>query len=199
VSVFVALWNHIPQEFLQELRDLGDIPQDPNHHPEGDALRHTLYVIEAAEEIAHRESLNDHDYRILINAAMTHDLGKVSTTEVHEDGRITAYGHPDAGVPLADAMLTRLGMSREDIDEILPLVREHMSWVGYFTPEITTRAIKRLAKRLAPATFEMWALLVEADMSGRPPKPKGLPEKAHQMLVMARELGINNGDLSSLQ
>lgn len=189
----VQLIEAVPQEALQELWDLEDVVQDATHHPEGSAFTHTLYVMEAAKEISLREELDAHKRLILFLAAMTHDLGKVSTTEVHEDGRITAYGHPDASVPLADALLTRIGHDRETIDEVLPLVREHMAWVGFFTPEITTRAIKRLARRLAPATFEMWALLVEADMSGRPPLVKGLPEKAHQMLLMARELGVNNG------
>lgn len=199
MSAVLKLINGLPHEYLQELWDLENIPQDPNHHPEGDALQHTLLVVQAAEQFAEERGLTWHDYRILINAALGHDLGKVSTTEVHEDGRITAYGHPDASVPLAEAMFHRLGVDEKDLAEILPLIREHMAWVGFYMSEITRRAVKRLAKRLAPATIELWALLVEADMNGRPPKEGGLPARAREILELAREMGINNGDLSSLR
>lgn len=193
MSVMLELLDYIPPAYYQELLDLQDVPQDPNHHPEGDAFQHTIYVVEAAEQIARREGIDGLKYMILINAALTHDLGKASTTVVHEDGRITAYGHPDAGVPLAEAMLNRLTVNQELIANVLPLVREHMAWVGFYMSKITRRAVKRLARRLQPSNIEMWALLVEADMSGRPPKAGGLPDRAREILDLARELGISEG------
>lgn len=181
-------------ELFAEVHALKGIPQDEDHHPEGDAYVHTQWVLRAMFDIMERDGINDpRIYSILLNAALTHDLGKVSTTTVHEDGRITAYGHPDEGVLPAFQLLTRLGIDSITIECVLPLVREHMAWVGFYMSEITTRAVKRLARRLMPATIEMWALVVEADISGRPPRAKGLPERANEIVQIARELGINEG------
>ena len=188
---FLDILEYTPPGLLKELNDLKDIPQDANHHPEGDAYIHTVYVFEAAEEIAYRQNLPPDQASVLLNAAITHDLGKAVTTEIRDDGRITAYGHPEAGVSLADAMLRRLGVYDDTLAQVLPLVREHMAWVGFYMSEITPRAIKRLARRLRPSNIEMWALLVEADMNGRPPKPGGLPDRARKILELARELGVN--------
>jgi tRNA nucleotidyltransferase (CCA-adding enzyme) len=171
---------------------LDDIPQDAVHHPEGNALEHTIYAVEAMRDIINREGLYAQEH-ILMPAALCHDLGKATTTVIHNDGRITAYGHEAAGVEPTIALLQRILMPNEVINRITPLVRYHMHWVGFFTDEITPRSIRRLATKLLPATMEQWALIVEADISGRPPKEKGLPEKAYKMLLLARELGINEG------
>lgn len=182
---------------LQELYDLDGVVQDSIHHPEGDALVHTLHVVDAMDDIIARENdalaYGSFAYYVLIYAALTHDFGKASTTVVHEDGRITAYGHPKAGIEPANNFLTRIGVDYRIIEHVLPLVAEHMAWVGFYTPEVTRKAIRRLARRLHPTTIEMWALVVEADISGRPPLPKGLPQKAADMLLLARQMGLNQG------
>jgi tRNA nucleotidyltransferase (CCA-adding enzyme) len=190
---FLGILDYLPPSYYPELLALQDVPQDASHHPEGDAYIHTYYVTEAAEEIADREDLSMLDTLILVFAAITHDFGKATTTVVHEDGRITAYGHPEAGVEPAKAFLERMTVNETIKATVPPLVREHMAWIGFFMSEITDRAVRRLARRLMPATIEMWALLVEADMSGRPPKVGGLPDRAKQILDKARELGVNNG------
>lgn len=179
--------------YIPELLALQGVIQDKEHHPEGDAFIHTLYVMDAMEDIIARDNIPETYHAILINAAMCHDLGKVTTTEIHADGRITAYGHPKAGVEPTITLLRRLGVPEYEITAIVPLVKEHMAWVSYFTPEITDRAIRRLARRLKPANYELWALIVEADMSGRPPKAGGLPDRAREILDLARELGVNEG------
>lgn len=189
------LFANYSQAHLKELYDLVGVPQSTIHHPEGDAYIHTILVVNAMEDILEREDIrpDSGSGKILLYAALTHDFGKVNTTQVHEDGRITAYGHAEAGVPLAHAFLTRIGVQEAIIDHVLPLVAEHMAWIGYFTPEVTRNAVRRLARRLHPTTIEAWALVVEADISGRPPLPGGLPEKAANMLYLAREMGLNGG------
>jgi len=180
-------------DILPELLALYGVVQDKEHHPEGDAFIHTIHTINAAHRIAQRESMQEYETIILLNTMLCHDLGKATTTVVHEDGRITAHGHPDAGVVPTMQLLARIGYDPYTISLVVPLVREHMAWVGYFTPEITDRAIRRLARRLMPATMELWIHVVEADISGRPPKPAGIPAKAREMLEIARKLGVNNG------
>ena len=59
--------------------------QNPKWHPEGNVWLHTLYVIDAAIEIALREKLTESQRIILMLSAMCHDLGKPDTTKL-EDG-----------------------------------------------------------------------------------------------------------------
>jgi len=197
MSLILELLDNIPPAMYKELFDLQDIPQDQIRHPEGDAFQHTILVFDAAEKIAKRENLNEQDTMILLNAALTHDLGKVSTTELHADGRITAYGHDEASVPLAYDMLSRLGVTDVILDHVVRLVRFHMAHIA-FNP-VTQRAVKRLAKKLYPSNIYMRSLLVEADHCGRTPLECRLPPKAREVFLRAQVLGIENGDLSSLQ
>lgn len=176
-----------------ELNALIGVIQDQLHHPEGYAFTHTVYVVEAAIEIARRELLSPQDTEVLLLAALCHDLGKATTTIVHPDGRITAYNHPEEGVQPTIAMLQRLNVDNDIINHVIPLVREHMAWVGFYMSEITKRGVRRLARRLLPTNMEMWALIVEADISGRPPKAKGLPARAKEILDITRDMGINEG------
>ena len=69
-----------------EILALGNTPQDPEWHPEGDVLVHTMHVVDAAAVVAEREQLDDHDRLVLMFAALTHDFGKPSTTKM-EGGR----------------------------------------------------------------------------------------------------------------
>ena len=66
------------QEILPELYHTIGIQQDPLWHPEGDVFEHTMQAIDAA---AQRPV---DDKRLLVLAALCHDLGKVTTTRMHE-------------------------------------------------------------------------------------------------------------------
>jgi tRNA nucleotidyltransferase (CCA-adding enzyme) len=59
--------------------------------------------------------------------------------------------------------------------------------------EVTPRAVRRLAMRLAPATITDLLRLIEADHSGRPPLPVGLPDGAVRISEMAAVQAVNDG------
>jgi tRNA nucleotidyltransferase (CCA-adding enzyme) len=67
---------------------------------------------------------------------------------------------------------------------VVPIVEHHLasSSVGR---DPTPRAIRRLAMHLAPASIVQLLHVVEADHSGRPPLPPGLPEGAIRIRDMA--------------
>jgi tRNA nucleotidyltransferase (CCA-adding enzyme) len=52
--------------------------------------------------------------------------------------------------------------------------------------------VRRLATRLAPASISQLLLLIEADASGRPPKPPGLPESAAKLRDVAAGLSVHH-------
>jgi tRNA nucleotidyltransferase (CCA-adding enzyme) len=177
----------------QELLDLVGVPQDELHHPEGDAFTHTMMVVKQAMKIANRENLNYDARLVLMFAALCHDLGKATHTQIHEDGRITSYGHAEAGVEPTITMLLSIGLDEAYLQYITPLVKEHMAHIGYYMPEVTKRQVRRLMQRLQPANIQMLGYLVEADMSGRGGKyfNQGLPDKFKMILEIAETIDLD--------
>jgi len=179
-----------------ELAALIDVPQDAQWHPEGPVHTHTDFVLAAAGRIADREGLHGTERAILLFAALTHDLGKPKTTVQRlkrGELRWTAYGHDQEGVPIAARLLRRLGISEEIVACVLPLVERHMAFRDFTGNETGAKVIRRMALRLAPATLRQLGYLIEADYSGRPPLPQGLPPSARHMLVLAERFGVLDG------
>jgi tRNA nucleotidyltransferase (CCA-adding enzyme) len=175
----------------KEIIALRGIPQDAIHHPEGDVYVHTLMVVDAAADIARREHLDNVPTAILILAALLHDVGKVNTTEIHDNGRITAYGHSDAGVDIAREFLSRNAIDHKYIDHILTMIKEHMVHVGFFTPDISTRVVRRIVNRIHPVPIDMLGYLIEADYRGRGNGDQGLPERMNEIIYLAHNLDID--------
>lgn len=179
-------------EKFPELDHLRGVPQDPEWHPEGDAWVHTKLVCDEAAKIAERENLVGEDRIVLILAALCHDLGKAlpingGTTEFSR-GKWRSPGHDEAGVPLTRSFLERIGCFERIIERVLPLVREHM--VCASTEKVNKRIVRRLAVRLGKATIRELMFLIEADHSGRPPLPGGLPEMGKEILEVAANLQL---------
>ena len=155
--------------------------QDFVHHPEGDVWIHTLYVCEGA--VTRRGDLDSEKVLILSLAAICHDLGKPTTSYV-ENGRIHCPTHAAAGVPFTVDFLRLIGSPDKYVAPVCALVREHMAANdGPASP----RFVRRLAHRLAPADMDLWARLVAADSSGRPPLP--FKEPGAPFMALAAALG----------
>lgn len=170
-----------------EIERLFEVPQDPDWHPEGDVGIHTMHVVNYAARIAERDRCEGDDRAVLLFAALTHDFAKPDTTELREvDGRLrwTAYGHEPAAGPAARRFLERIGIKPAIVDQVVPLVENHLAHasIGH---DVTPRAVRRLAMRLAPASINQLIRLIEADASGRPPRPPGLPDSAARIRDIA--------------
>jgi tRNA nucleotidyltransferase (CCA-adding enzyme) len=174
-------------EHFPEIAALQGVPQDPEWHPEGDVDIHTMHVLNEAVRVADRDEIAGDDRAVLLFAALAHDFAKPATTELRErEGRQrwTAWGHESAAGPKARDFLTRIGIKNLIIEQVVKLVEDHMihTSIGH---DVTPRAIRRLAVRLAPASIAQLVRLIEADASGRPPKPIGLPDGAARIRDMA--------------
>jgi tRNA nucleotidyltransferase (CCA-adding enzyme) len=170
-----------------EIERMFGVPQDPEWHPEGDVGVHTMYVLDWAARIAERDHCEDDDRAVLLFAALTHDFAKADTTELREkDGalRWTAYGHEPAAGPAARNFLERIGIKAAIVDQVVPLVENHLAH-AHIGNDVTPRAVRRLAMRLAPASIMQLVRLIEADASGRPPREPGLPESAARIRDVA--------------
>lgn len=206
VKIYELVNRTAPSTYIEYLRRTNQLPvelkaligveQDKEHHSEGDAYVHTLMVMDVAAEIATRYNLSFQERMVLILAAMCHDLGKATTTVIHEDGRITAWGHPDAGIePTISLLRGYFYADHEVVSYVKPLVKEHMVHVGFFTPDITTRSVRRIVERIKPTSMAMLSFIIEADASGRGGKHfmQGLPPRMQQIMEVYRK------DLETLQ
>ena len=185
---------------LPEIARLAGVPQDPGWHPEGDVGTHTMLVVDAAARISAREKLEGDDRAVLIFAALAHDFAKATTTLLRErEGKMrwTSWGHEADGGPMARGFLERIGIKSAIVDRVVPMVENHLasSSIGR---EATPRAVRRLAMRLAPATITDLLRLIEADYSGRPPLPAGLPEGAMRIREMEEALAVDHGPQAPL-
>lgn len=181
-----------PKKIPRQVQDLFGILQSAEFHPEGDAFVHTCCTMDAMADllrnlgdVGHKEKDN------FVLAMMCHDLGKAKTTIQKEKNgfkRWTAPGHDVAGVPIACAMLERMGVSFETIAWILPLVRYHMTHAR--NDNYSVKSVRKLARNLAPAAIADLLLVMEADCNGRPPMPKGLPPRVNDLIDRALELGV---------
>src|SRR5882762_10482304 len=122
--------------------------QEFEYHPEGTVWVHQKMV---SDEAAKSDDL------IVKIASFCHDFGKVSTTEFI-DGRIRSRGHEEAGVEPTREWLTAIGFA-DIIPEVSNLVGDHLAPTMLYLKkdEIRNGTIKRLAKRIFPATLEQLA------------------------------------------
>lgn len=148
------------------LRDLAGIPQDPTHHPEGDVLTHTLQVYRAMHRIIVREGVYGPERTILLWSALLHDIGKITCTHIHEDGRITNHGHAEASAEAAPFWLYVYRVPHTLHLPVATLCREHMN--GRLALD-TRKALGRMDRRLQAGGVNrhLLAYVVEADTGGR--------------------------------
>ena len=84
-------------------------------------------------------------------AALLHDIGKPATHSTDEEGLIHFYGHPQAGVALAEQVMKRLGASTQDRRLVQQVTAHHMRPGQLSQVEVVTpRAVRRYFVDLGP-------------------------------------------------
>ena len=172
-----------------ELAALPGTQQDPGWHPEGDVWTHTLFALDAlAGDPAWRHA--DEPSRIAWTlAVLLHDIGKPARTEHRPLGagvRIVSPGHDVESAKLAPVFLERIGAPGWTEARVVPLIAQHMAHLQ----AASERAVRRLARRLEPETIAGLAVVIRADMAGRPPLPAEPPAALAEMLRVAESLRL---------
>ncbi len=178
-----------------EIAALRGTPQEPEWHPEGDVLTHTQLCLDALAALAEWQSSDSARRRMLTLAVLAHDFGKPSTTEHAERRgqlRWISPGHESAGGPITEGFLRRIGAPLELDAPVRALVVDHLAH-HHGQAEFTDAGVRRLARRLAPATIDDLALVMLADHGGRPPlrSPESL-SRIDQLRTKARELALQS-------
>ena len=154
-----------------EIAVLRGTPQEPEWHPEGDVFAHTQHCLDALVALDAWRSADPMRRRRLMFAVLAHDFGKPSTTARAEKRgalRWVSPGHEAAGGPLAEAFLRRIGALRELDAPVCALVVNHLAH-HHGQTQFSDTSVRRLARRLAPATIDELAAVMRADSNGRPP------------------------------
>ena len=177
-----------------EIAALRGTPQEPEWHPEGDVFTHTQHCVDALAGLAEWQQSAPARRRLLMLATLALDFGKPSTTQRQEKRgamRWTSNGHEPAGGPIAKNFLRRIGAPHELDEPVCQLVVHHLVHHHGQRDDFSEAQVRRLARKLAPATIDDLALVMTADALGRPPlhTPEThtliaqLRAKAHQLAL----------------
>lgn len=166
-ELYKALGEKQPALFFNSLVDLGifpeianmrDIPQPPEHHPEGDVFTHTMLVLQRAAE---------QGYDTLTRfAALTHDFGKAPC--FRQSGKL--HGHEQVGVEYIKAFCERLRIPNQYRELACLTSDNHTRCHKLF--ELTPATLhKLLVKNLDalnhPVRFEQFLQACQCDAQGR--------------------------------
>jgi tRNA nucleotidyltransferase (CCA-adding enzyme) len=205
-------------EHFPEIRALIGTPQDPDWHPEGDVFTHTCHCLDALVKLpgwhgsagqkasgpagvnsglpvfsaAGLLSSADTELRIVLSlAVLAHDFAKPQTTrEEMKEGRlrIVSPGHEEAGGALAEQFLDRIHAPNAIRERVVPLVANHLAHLQ----TLSDRSVRRLARRLEPATIDELIVLITADQFGRPPRPQAISENVRALQARAADLQVQS-------
>ncbi len=176
-----------------EVAALRGTPQEPDWHPEGDVFEHTCHCLDALADLAEWRGSPPPRRRRLTFAVLAHDFGKPATTTREEKRgclRWTSPGHEAAGGPLAASFLRRIGAPLDDDPPVSALVCHHLAH-HHGNAGFTDAGVRRLARKLAPATIDDLAVVMRADARGRPPQPfADIEARIDELTTCARALQL---------
>jgi tRNA nucleotidyltransferase (CCA-adding enzyme) len=174
--------------YFPELNDLIGCKQDPEWHPEGDVWVHTLHCLDAFA----RERIGEEWEDLVVGfAILCHDLGKPLTTKIGEDGRIRSPMHEPEGETPTRSFLSRLTEQVDLHEEVVPLVRRHLTPRTFYKDQASDGAIRRLAGKVK--RIDRLVRVAAADIAGRPPRKDEFPE-GPWLLKRAEELEVKDSE-----
>jgi putative nucleotidyltransferase with HDIG domain len=152
------------------LEPLGECPQDPVHHAEGDVLTHLGMVLTELAALPAFRELSEADRHVTFAGTLLHDIAKPECTRVEPDGRVRSPGHAVKGVYKARRILTDdpafapLGTPFHVREQVLGLVRWHGLPGNYPEKPDPLRAAVLAAET---TRTDLLAIVAEADHRGR--------------------------------
>ncbi|PHR54790.1 MAG: polynucleotide adenylyltransferase [Arcobacter sp.] len=142
-----------------ELKALQAVPQDKTYHPEGDVWIHTMMSIDAMAQLRSKDKKKN---LILMLAVLCHDLGKPEATK-EEGGKISSIAHEHILEPTI-SFINKLSNEKALLEEILPLIKEHLIPSQLYKQKSKDPAIRRLSTRVS---IEDLVTVAKADHFGR--------------------------------
>ena len=173
-SVFFEILKRIRKLsfWFPEIEALSGIPQNPEHHPEGDVWNHTMMVLDEASKLR-ADAWYPEGFMM---AALMHDIGKSVTTFTGEDGRIRSIGHEKCLEEVRRAM-HRITGEKKLISYVVNMTALHMRPNQLAKFNSGQKAINRLFdSSCSPRDL---ILLSKADFLGRADAPDYAPTEEY--------------------
>ena len=138
-------------------------------------------------------------------AALLHDIGKIATFTLDDQGVGHFYGHAQESARMADAILRRFKSPTALREQVVTLIDRHMTKI-----EPNKKTVRRWLSRFGPETLEQLLKLQEADMGKKgTEKPQEMAQfsqlreiiaeiQAENACLSLKDLAINGHDLMAL-
>lgn len=171
---------------LPELRQTQGMTQNKFHTK--DVFGHILDVMNNAKPTAmHRL------------AALLHDIGKVTSRSIDEDGSVHFFAHEIHSKKISDRFMKDLKFSNDDVDLIGSAVVNHMR----ISSDISSKKIRQIRSQLGDNKFEFLLDLCEADRLAHVDKSiehiKAAREiKESEVNITPSNLLVNGNDIQTL-
>ena len=165
-----------------------------NIHHDKDVFEHTLSVLNNSPKIL--------NVRL---GALLHDIGKIKTFSIDDNGNGHFYGHHIEGAIIAEEILKRLKFDNKTIENVVILVRYHMDRYD----KIRTTNIKKFINRIGIDNLNDLFELQIADVLGSAKEYQdfsnviSLKEQCFKILnekqpLTVKDLAINGHDLMNI-
>ena len=165
-----------------------------NIHHDKDVFEHTLSVLNNSPKIL--------NVRL---GALLHDIGKIKTFSIDDNGNGHFYGHHIEGAIIAEEILKRLKFDNKTIENVVILVRYHMDRYD----KIRTTNIKKFINRIGIDNINDLFELQIADVLGSAKEYQdfsnviSLKEQCFKILnekqpLTVKDLAINGHDLMNI-
>ena len=124
-------------------------------------------------------------------AVLCHDLGKPSTTKIDDNGRIRSPMHEPLGEEPTRSFLSRMSNQVDLHEQVVPLVKRHLTPRTFFKDQASDGAVRRLARKVG--RIDRLVRVAAADIAGRPPRNDDFPE-GPWLLERAEELKVKDSE-----
>ena len=153
---------------IPELEETYEMKQNEYHF--GTVFEHTLKVL---DNITNDWFWNDGKNILTVRmSALLHDIGKIKTRSVDDEGRVHFYKHELASVDLCDVILRRLKYSNDFIKDVKFLVKNHMrtkQW-GDNCSHMKDKSLRKLQYECGDKYYGMLLSLIDADNKAHAPE-----------------------------
>ena len=156
----------VVKKYYPEIDDLKATEQRPDYHAEGDVYVHTKMVIDEAAKII-GEWPDNEDKSIIMFAALAHDFGKPSTTQMSDKGFPVQPGHEEAGVEPTINFLSKITNEKRLTDLVSWIVGNHLMPAQLHRATTNDSTFKRIINKHTVAKLKLLAAVARADMKGR--------------------------------